>query len=54
MLSDPQVRRSFFNVGEFLIINVPLTVLLSLLLATALNGAITDAPSCGWPTTCRT
>jgi multiple sugar transport system permease protein len=40
VLSDPQVRRSFLNVGEFLIINVPLTVLLSLVLATALNGAI--------------
>jgi multiple sugar transport system permease protein len=38
VLSDPQVRRSFLNVGEFLIINVPLTVLL--VLATALNGAI--------------
>ena len=40
VLSDPQVRRSFLNVAEFLIINVPLTVLLSLVLATALNGAI--------------
>ena len=40
VLSDPQVRRSFLNVGEFLVINVPLTVLLSLVLATALNGAI--------------
>ncbi len=40
VLSDPQVRRAFLNVGEFLIINVPLTVLLSLVLATALNGAI--------------
>jgi multiple sugar transport system permease protein len=40
VLSDPQVRRSFLNVGEFLIINVPRTVLLSLVLATALNGAI--------------
>lgn len=39
-LSDPGVRRSFFNVLVFLVINVPLTVLLSLLLATALNGAI--------------
>ncbi|MBA2768391.1 MAG: sugar ABC transporter permease [Sporichthyaceae bacterium] len=39
-LSDPGVRRSFFNVLIFLVINVPLTVLLSLLLATALNGAI--------------
>jgi len=40
VLSDPQVRRSFLNVAEFLVINVPLTVLLSLVLATALNGAI--------------
>ena len=38
-LSDPAVRRSFLNVAEFLVINVPLTVVLSLLLATALNGA---------------
>jgi multiple sugar transport system permease protein len=38
-LSDPAVRRSFLNVVEFLVINVPLTVVLSLLLATALNGA---------------
>jgi multiple sugar transport system permease protein len=40
VLSDPDVRRSFVNVGIFLVINVPLTVALSLLLATALNGAI--------------
>jgi multiple sugar transport system permease protein len=40
VLSDPDVRRSFFNVGIFLVINVPLTVVLSLLLATALNAAI--------------
>lgn len=39
-LSDPGVRRSFLNVLVFLVINVPLTVVLSLLLATALNGAI--------------
>jgi multiple sugar transport system permease protein len=39
-LSDPAVRRSFLNVLQFLVINVPLTVVLSLLLATALNGAI--------------
>ena len=39
-LSDPAVRRSFLNVAEFLVINVPLTVVLSLLLATALNSAI--------------
>ena len=40
VLSDPDVRRSFLNVAEFLVINVPLTVGLSLLLATALNTAI--------------
>ncbi|MFS0866208.1 carbohydrate ABC transporter permease [Microbacterium sp. 179-B 1A2 NHS] len=36
-LSDPDVWRSFGNVGIFLVINVPLTVLLSILLATALD-----------------
>jgi multiple sugar transport system permease protein len=36
-LSDPSVIRSFGNVGIFLLINVPLTVVLSLVLATALN-----------------
>jgi multiple sugar transport system permease protein len=40
VLSDPAVRRSFLNVAEFLVINVPITVILSLLLATALNTAI--------------
>ncbi|MEW1835247.1 sugar ABC transporter permease [Microbacterium sp. NPDC079995] len=36
-LSDPEVWRAFGNVGIFLIINVPLTVILSILLATALD-----------------
>jgi multiple sugar transport system permease protein len=40
VLSDPQVRQAFANVLVFLVINVPLTVVLSLLLATALNAAI--------------
>jgi multiple sugar transport system permease protein len=40
VLSDPDVRRSFLNVGIFLIINVPLTVVLALLLANALNAPI--------------
>ena len=40
VLGDPAVRESFVNVAEFLVINVPLTVVLSLLLATALNGAV--------------
>lgn len=38
--TDPQVLRSFVNTGIFLIINVPLTVVLSLVLATALNAGI--------------
>ena len=36
-LTDPAVLQSFVNVGIFLIINVPLTVVLSLLLASGLN-----------------
>jgi multiple sugar transport system permease protein len=39
-ISDPAVRRAFLNVLEFLVINVPLTAVLSLVLATALNRAI--------------
>ncbi|MFF1875604.1 carbohydrate ABC transporter permease, partial [Kitasatospora herbaricolor] len=35
--TDPAVWQSFGNVGIFLIINVPLTVILSLLLASGLN-----------------
>lgn len=37
VLSDPAVRQSFFNVAVFLVINVPLTVVLALTLASALN-----------------
>lgn len=37
VFTDPQVLQSFGNVLVFLVINVPLTVVLSLLLATALN-----------------
>ncbi len=37
VLGDPDVRRSFVNVAIFLVINVPLTVVLSLVLATGLN-----------------
>jgi multiple sugar transport system permease protein len=37
VLGDPDVQKSFVNVAEFLVINVPLTVILSLVLATALN-----------------
>jgi multiple sugar transport system permease protein len=40
VLGDPDVRRSFVNVGIFLVINVPLTVVLALLLANALNAAV--------------
>ncbi len=40
VLGDPDVRRSFYNVGIFLVINVPLTVVLALLLANALNAPI--------------
>ena len=40
VLSDPDVRRSFLNVGIFLVINVPLTVVLALLLANALNAPL--------------
>ncbi len=39
-LSDPAVRQAFLNVLIFLVTNVPLTVGLALLLATALNAAI--------------
>ena len=37
VLKDPAVRASFYHVAEFLVINVPLTVVLALVLATALN-----------------
>jgi multiple sugar transport system permease protein len=39
-LTDPAVRQSFVNVGVFLLINVPLTVVLSLVLATLLNRVV--------------
>jgi multiple sugar transport system permease protein len=40
ILTDPAVLASFVHVGIFLVINVPLTVALSLVLAVALNRAI--------------
>ncbi|MBM7788723.1 carbohydrate ABC transporter permease [Tenggerimyces flavus] len=40
VLSDAAVRQSFVNIAVFLVINVPLTVALSLVLATALNKAV--------------
>ncbi len=39
-IKDPAVRRSFVNVGVFLVINVPLTVFLSLVLANLLNRVV--------------
>ncbi len=39
-LADPAFRRAMRNVVEFLVINVPLTVAVGLVLATALNAAI--------------
>ncbi|SIR73937.1 carbohydrate ABC transporter permease [Microbacterium sp. RURRCA19A] len=39
-LRDPAVWRSFGNVGIFLLINVPLTVVLSIVLATALDRVV--------------
>jgi multiple sugar transport system permease protein len=40
VLTDPDVWQSFGNVGIFLLINVPLTVALSIVLATALNNVV--------------
>jgi multiple sugar transport system permease protein len=40
VLTDPQVQRSFLNIGIYLVINVPLTVALSLILASALSRAM--------------
>lgn len=40
VFQDPKVIQSFGNVLVFLVINVPLTVILSLLLATALNTVV--------------
>ena len=40
VLGDPVFRTALFNVVKFVIINVPLTVALALVLATALNRAI--------------
>ncbi len=37
VLTDPGVRRSFLNIGIFLVINVPLTVVLALVVAAGLN-----------------
>jgi multiple sugar transport system permease protein len=40
VLSDPDVRAAFLHVGIFIVINVPLTVAISLGLAVALNAAL--------------
>ena len=39
-LTDPAVRQAFGNVGVFLLINVPLTVVLALVLATLLDRVV--------------
>ena len=40
ILGDPILQRAILNVGEFILINVPLTVVLSLVLAAALNAKL--------------
>lgn len=40
VLTDPEIRASFGNLAVFLAINVPLTVVLSLVLAAALNSVV--------------
>jgi len=40
VVSDPAVRKSFWNILVFLVINVPLTTALALVLANALNRAV--------------
>ncbi|MGH8860885.1 MAG: carbohydrate ABC transporter permease [Jatrophihabitantaceae bacterium] len=40
VLTDPAVRQAFVNIVVFLLINVPLTVVAALVLASALNAAI--------------
>lgn len=40
VLGDPVFRTALFNVAKFVVINVPLTVALAIVLATALNRAI--------------
>ncbi len=37
VLRDPQIQRSFLNIGVFLVINVPLTLIFSLSIANGLN-----------------
>jgi len=40
ILGDPTFQRSMLNVGQFILINVPLTVVLSLVLAATLNAKL--------------
>lgn len=40
VFTDPVVLRSFLNIGVFLVLNIPLTVVLSLVLASALNSRL--------------
>jgi multiple sugar transport system permease protein len=40
ILGDPVFQRSILNVAEFILINVPLTVVLALILASALNAKL--------------
>jgi multiple sugar transport system permease protein len=40
VFTDPVVLRSFLNIAVFLVINIPLTVVLSLVLASALNSRV--------------
>lgn len=54
ILSDPIFQRAILNVAEFIIINVPLTVVLSLVLASALNAKLPFAPSSAPATTSPT
>ena len=54
VLSDPDVQRAFLNVAIFLVINVPLTVVLALVLATEdlcehWSHEISSGPRARWP-----
>ncbi|MSS83181.1 sugar ABC transporter permease [Actinomycetaceae bacterium WB03_NA08] len=40
VIADPSVRQAFANLGTFIVINIPLTVVLSLVIATGLNAVV--------------
>lgn len=40
VIADPSVRQAFANLGIFIVINIPLTVVLSLVIATGLNAVV--------------